>query len=80
MLSNVSKMTVRWCVVTAVAVVATSAGSADGVLAAQNWPQWRGPNLNGTTDETGLPTVWSATENVAWTLEVSDGSGTRRSF
>ena len=76
MLSNVSKMTVRWCVVTAVAVVATSAGSADGVLAAQNWPQWRGPNLNGTTDETGLPTVWSATENVAWTLEVSDGSWT----
>ncbi|MDA1095470.1 MAG: PQQ-binding-like beta-propeller repeat protein [Acidobacteria bacterium] len=44
--------------------------------AAENWPQWRGPNLDGTTNETGLPTTWSATENVAWTLEVADGSWT----
>jgi len=33
---------------------------------AENWPQWRGPFLNGSTTETGLPTTWSETENVAW--------------
>lgn len=33
---------------------------------AANWPQWRGPFLNGSTTETGLPESWSKTENVAW--------------
>ncbi len=37
------------------------------VLAAgDNWPQWRGPNLDGTSDGTGLPVTWSTTENVVW--------------
>ena len=37
-------------------------------LAAANdsWPQWRGPNLNGTSSSTGLPIRWSESENVAW--------------
>ncbi len=37
-------------------------------LAAANdsWPQWRGPNLNGTSSSTGLPVRWSESENVAW--------------
>ena len=43
--------------------------------ATENWPQWRGPNLNGTSGETGLPTTWSDTENVAWTLEVPSWTG-----
>ncbi len=34
--------------------------------ASDNWPQWRGPNLNGTSSATGLPTSWSTTENVLW--------------
>ena len=25
------------------------------IAAAENWPQWRGPSFNGSTDETGLP-------------------------
>ncbi|MBL9117853.1 MAG: PQQ-binding-like beta-propeller repeat protein [Verrucomicrobiaceae bacterium] len=33
---------------------------------AGNWPAWRGPNRDGTCDETGLPTKWSATDNVLW--------------
>ena len=33
---------------------------------AENWPQWRGPQLNGHSTETNLPTKWSATENVLW--------------
>ncbi|MCH7727571.1 MAG: PQQ-binding-like beta-propeller repeat protein [Planctomycetes bacterium] len=35
-----------------------------------NWPQWRGPEFNGTSDETNLPTKWSRTENVAWVAQL----------
>ena len=35
-------------------------------VAGDNWPQWRGPNLDGTTAATGLPVTWSTTENVIW--------------
>jgi outer membrane protein assembly factor BamB len=33
---------------------------------AANWPQWRGPELNGSTSETNLAATWSKTENVLW--------------
>lgn len=33
---------------------------------AEEWPGWRGPTRQGLSSETGLPTRWSATENVAW--------------
>jgi outer membrane protein assembly factor BamB len=33
---------------------------------AENWPQWRGPFLNGFTSEKDLPITWSKTENVLW--------------
>jgi outer membrane protein assembly factor BamB len=33
---------------------------------AENWPQWRGPDNNGVSHETGLPTTWGAKTNVAW--------------
>jgi outer membrane protein assembly factor BamB len=33
---------------------------------AENWAQWRGPNLNGSTAEKNLPSTWSKTENVRW--------------
>ncbi len=33
---------------------------------ARDWPQWRGPFLNGSTDEPNLPDTWSKTENVKW--------------
>lgn len=39
-----------------------------GSLQAGNWPEWRGPNGDGSTSETGLPMRWSATENVAWKI------------
>jgi outer membrane protein assembly factor BamB len=31
-----------------------------------NWAQWRGPDSQGISTETGLPTVWSPTQNVKW--------------
>jgi outer membrane protein assembly factor BamB len=42
---------------------------------ADNWPTWRGPTLNGVSTETGLPTTWSATNNVAWKLPLPAYSG-----
>jgi outer membrane protein assembly factor BamB len=40
-----------------------------------DWPQWRGPNLNGVSEERGLPVKWSAAEGVAWKLAMPDRSG-----
>jgi outer membrane protein assembly factor BamB len=39
---------------------------AGGSVTAADWPQWRGPNGTGATNETNLPVRWSATENVVW--------------
>src|SRR5688500_4983513 len=33
---------------------------------AENWPGWRGPRGDGSSEEKGLPTAWSETENIAW--------------
>ncbi len=41
--------------------------------AAENWPHWRGPNLDSTSGETGLPTSWSSGEggeNVRWRYDM----------
>jgi outer membrane protein assembly factor BamB len=32
----------------------------------ENWPRFRGPTGQGISSETGLPTQWSAEENIAW--------------
>jgi len=42
---------------------------------AANWPQWRGPALNGTSSETGLPIKWSKVENITWKLVMPERSG-----
>jgi outer membrane protein assembly factor BamB len=47
------------------------------VVSGDNWPQWRGPRLNGTSVEQSLPVKWSIEtgENVAWKLPMSARSG-----
>ncbi|MBK7711333.1 MAG: PQQ-binding-like beta-propeller repeat protein [Bacteroidales bacterium] len=37
---------------------------------AQNWPCWRGPNGDGTSTETRLPTRWDSVTNVVWKTRV----------
>src|SRR5215510_11791931 len=37
-----------------------------GVVSADDWPSWRGPQASGVSSEPSLPTKWSATDNVAW--------------
>jgi outer membrane protein assembly factor BamB len=44
------------------------------VLAA-DWPQWRGPFFNGSTDEKNLPGSWGETENIAWVSPLPGPSG-----
>ena len=41
---------------------------------ADNWPQWRGPLLDGTSPEKGLPTTWTR-ETVKWTAPMPGPSG-----
>ncbi len=46
-----------------------------GTAVASDWPQWRGPNLDGTSAETGLPTTFGPNENLVWKTEMSGRSG-----
>lgn len=44
---------------------------------ADNWPAWRGPEGNGISKETGLPTTFSESKNLAWKLPLpGKGSST----
>lgn len=42
------------------------------VALAADWPAWRGPTGQGTSDEKNLPTKWSAKENVKWKIPLAD--------
>jgi outer membrane protein assembly factor BamB len=54
----------------AILLAASAASAAD-------WPHWRGPQGNGASPELGLPHKWSATENVAWSVDLpSPGAAT----
>ncbi|MGH9346610.1 MAG: PQQ-binding-like beta-propeller repeat protein [Vicinamibacterales bacterium] len=44
-------------------------------LHAENWPQWRGPQLNGVSRETNLPFTWDKTTNITWKLPLPSWSG-----
>jgi outer membrane protein assembly factor BamB len=64
-----------FALLTAAALLAAStylvAQDRDGAAA---WPQWRGPSSAGLSSEAGLPTTWSATENLAWKASLA-GAG-----
>jgi hypothetical protein len=42
---------------------------------AENWPQWRGPRMDGVSSESKIPTKWSAKENVLWRLSLPGPAG-----
>lgn len=35
---------------------------------ADNWPQWRGPTLDGISKETNLPAEWGPAKNIVWKM------------
>ncbi len=37
-----------------------------GAVRAENWPGWRGPRGDGTSQEKNLPRSWSAADNICW--------------
>lgn len=45
------------------------------VTQAGNWPNWRGPNNDGISEESGLPTSWDSEQNVAWKLTLPGSGG-----
>lgn len=45
------------------------------VASADNWPQWRGPTMNGVSAEKNLPLSWTTEENIAWKLALPGLSG-----
>jgi outer membrane protein assembly factor BamB len=49
--------------------------SAAGFAVAGNWPQWRGSENDGISQETGLPTEWGESKNIAWKLKMPGMAG-----
>ena len=47
---------------------------ASALLMAADWPQFRGPNASGVSQEINLPTVFSPTENVVWKTPLPMGN------
>ena len=45
------------------------------IVNAENWPQWRGPALNGVSNEKNLPVKWTTEENVVWKVAMPGFSG-----
>lgn len=37
---------------------------------AADWQHWRGPSMDGSSEEVNLPSTWSKTENVAWVVDL----------
>ena len=57
------------------ALTLTISLSAMITVSADNWPQWRGPSLNGVSGEKNLPVKWGPDENVSWKLPMPSRSG-----
>ena len=59
----------------ALIVITLSWITAINIVSADNWPQWRGPLLNGLSNEKNLPVKWSPEENVTWKLQMPAWTG-----
>jgi outer membrane protein assembly factor BamB len=55
-------------------IVSLGITSFSAVASAGNWPQWRGPDGSGISNEKNLPAEWSATKNIKWKTPI-DGRG-----
>ena len=53
-------------------LLCTLACTASFAVAADNWPQFRGPTGDGQSSAKGLPLKWSETENVKWKTPIHD--------
>lgn len=44
-------------------------------VSGENWPEWRGPQRNAVSSESGLPVTWSPESGIRWKAELP-GAGT----
>jgi outer membrane protein assembly factor BamB len=44
------------------------------LVCANQWPHWRGPDFDGSTDEKNLPSDWTRTEGIAWSADLPGSS------
>src|SRR5215475_6140663 len=63
----------RFTLVLVIVVLSTVASLK--IVSGENWPQWRGPALNGVSGEKNLPVKWTTEENVTWKLAMPGWSG-----
>jgi outer membrane protein assembly factor BamB len=42
-----------------------------GAATAANWPQWRGPDGSGISNEKNLPAKWTPTKNIKWKTPIA---------
>ena len=48
----------------------TDSVNAASNLSADDWPSWRGANMDGITSGPAVPTHWTDTENVKWKVKI----------
>ncbi len=68
----------KWKWTWSVVVGLTVCGSAIAAVAEENWPGWRGPRGDGTSEEVKIPLRWDGRsgENIVWKSEVpGEGHG-----
>jgi outer membrane protein assembly factor BamB len=53
------------------ALLTVSIVNSSSAKVSTNWPQWRGPDGQGVSAETGLPDEWSNTTNVKWKTPIA---------
>ena len=68
------KQTRRIALTLILALIATGLGSFTRNAAAGNWPQWRGPDGTGVSNEKNLPTEWGPTKNIKWKTPIEGRS------
>ena len=68
------KQTSRIALTLIFALVVAGLSSFATTASAGNWPQWRGPDGSGISNEKNLPSEWSPTKNVKWKTPIDGRS------
>jgi outer membrane protein assembly factor BamB len=58
------------CALIAGLAVSVGAAISGALLAAENWPQWRGPQNTGAAPDSSPPLTWSEQQNIKWKVKI----------
>lgn len=61
-------------VIVGIALAVAGLSSLASKAAAGNWPQWRGPDGSGISNEKNLPSEWTPTKNIKWKTPIDGRS------